>query len=121
MTNNNQLPLDVYLSNAISSCEVLVELKNSGPAEFYSRNIIERGAEQAVEQIGESYVGIKKWYPEVEDFLNREFEKFVALPKIRQIIAHVYHTVDKDIIWSVIENNSEQLLDSLQKAKDQFS
>lgn len=120
MVNNNQLPLDVYLSNAISACLVLTELKNSGPNEFYSREVVERGAAQAIEQVGESYVGIKKWYPEVEQFLVEEFDRFVAVPKMRQIIAHVYHTLDKDIVWSIVERSSEDLLASLRAAEGRF-
>ena len=120
MTNENQLPLETYLSNAISACTALVDLKESGSDEFYSREIVERGAEQAIEQIGESYLGIRKWYPEVENFLNDAFDKFVAFPKIRQIIAHVYHTVDKDIIWSIVEYSSEEILMSLLEADSKF-
>lgn len=120
MVNNNQLPLDVYLSNAISACQVLTELKSNGPDEFYAREIVERGAAQAIEQVGESYIGIKKWYPEVKQFLIEEFDHFVAIPKMRQIIAHVYHTLDRDIVWSVIEHNSEDLLFALQSAEAHF-
>jgi len=77
--------------------------------DYSSDELLRSGVERKLEIIGESLNRIKRDEPE----LLRQIPEHRDIISFRNILVHGYDTIDDHIVWSIVEEELDDLLDAV--------
>lgn len=101
-----------YFEDILKEAQEINEFTSNKDYAIYSKDrLLKAGVERKFEIIGEAMNRIRK---QDEDILE-EIQDYRSILSFRNILAHGYDIVEDRIVWGIIENNLQMLIEDVEK------
>ena len=99
-----------YLYDVKDAASAIKRFTDGKTFNNYNENsLLQSGVERKFEIIGEALNRIKKDEPEILDLI-REYRSIISF---RNILAHGYNGISNRVVWGIIEEDIENLIDDV--------
>ena len=101
-----------YLEDILREAGEIKEFTVGKDFEQYTNDrLLKAGVERKFEVIGEALNRIKG----LDDDILEEVQEYRSIISFRNILAHGYDTVEDKIVWGIIENDLDILVEGIEK------
>ncbi len=91
--------------------QIKIFVQNKSIEDFLSDELLRSAVERKFEIIGEALNRIKK----TDENMVKEIERYRDIISCRNILIHGYDSIDERIVWGVIQEDLDKLLEDIEK------